>query len=56
MLSKHSFAEVAQTGQRRQLEGLVSKEFVGSNPILRINYPETFLKFSEMKPFKNQIA
>ncbi len=29
-------ARVAEPGQRRQLEGLVSKEFLGSNPIPRI--------------------
>jgi hypothetical protein len=30
-------ARVAKLGQRRQVEGLVSKEFLGSNPIPRMS-------------------
>ena len=37
------FAGVAQPGQRRKVQILISKEFVGSNPTSRIFHYQVFL-------------
>jgi hypothetical protein len=34
----YTSARVAKPGQRRQVQGLISQEFLGSNPIPRIFY------------------
>jgi hypothetical protein len=35
----YTSARVAKPGQRRQVQGLISQEFLGSNPIPRIFSP-----------------
>jgi hypothetical protein len=39
----YTSARVAKPGQRRQVQGLISQEFLGSNPIPRIGtFPLVF--------------
>jgi hypothetical protein len=40
----YTSARVAKPGQRRQVQGLISQEFLGSNPIPRIILLVVFFK------------
>jgi hypothetical protein len=46
----YTSARVAKPGQRRQVQGLISQEFLGSNPIPRIILFFVFFKGRKMHP------
>ena len=46
----HSYAGVAKPGQRRRIQGPVSQEFLGSNPIPRTLIFNNFIRAGDLCP------